>query len=704
MRTRFLIGGSWVLGSLLFSAELMAQQNQGTAASPQEPGSTSPALQDPYAGSGAPNQPPAGYPPTGYPQQGPAPSGPQGYPQYPAADPRYPQYPQGYPQYPQGYPQYPQGYPQNPQGYPQYPQGYPQNPQGYPQNPQGYPQYPQAYPPAPPATAPVVPPAATTTAADQSARLTFTTDSDEVRGLLGACLDALDNYRTEAAQKKCEAAVAKDGSSAVGYALLAQAATVKSVMQKRIGEAQDAMGKHFPSEGERLLVEAILAQLEDRRPAARAALDALVSTLPGERRAQYYRGLHRYRQGDFEGALGDYQKATTLDPKFGPAYNATGHLLLRREKLEEAQKAFEKYAEVQPKEANAQDSLAILHLRKNELGPAVDAARKALELDPRFLKANARLGDALLFQGNAQAARRAYGVLMASADPAEHHDGAMRTARSRLLETGLAPLAKAMQEAEKDYTAEADTAKRLHRKADQVRALLELGRVQLERAALAEAARTVQLLRELLEEHPDAASMDASSDGKTDGKADAKVDAKAAADKEKAAPTLTVDEQTRFAGEVLVLRALLLSAIGEREDAEERAVELEKLLRGPAGPQRARELRGDMAAREGERHVVVKQLEQSVRATAKFALALALSGGKPGEQIDVGQGRGLMEELGRRNVNDLETALTRGRARSWLKANPVKSEGKPEGKTEGAAPAKLEVKSDASPAAKEAKL
>ena len=704
MRTRFLIGGSWVLGSLLFSAELMAQQNQGTAASPQEPGSTSPALQDPYAGIGAPNQPPAGYPPTGYPQQGPAPSGPQGYPQYPAADPRYPQYPQGYPQYPQGYPQYPQGYPQNPQGYPQYPQGYPQNPQGYPQNPQGYPQYPQAYPPAPPATAPAVPPAATTPAADQSARLTFTTDSDEVRGLLGACLDALDNYRTEAAQKKCEAAVAKDGSSAVGYALLAQAATVKSVMQKRIGEAQDAMGKHFPSEGERLLVEAILAQLEDRRPAARAALDALVSTLPGERRAHYYRGLHRYRQGDFEGALGDYQKATTLDPKFGPAYNATGHLLLRREKLEEAQKAFEKYAEVQPKEANAQDSLAILHLRKNELGPAVDAARKALELDPRFLKANARLGDALLFQGNAQAARRAYGVLMASADPAEHHDGAMRTARSRLLETGLAPLAKAMQEAEKDYTAEADTAKRLHRKADQVRALLELGRVQLERAALAEAARTVQQLRELLEEHPDAASMDASSDGKsdgkTDGKADAKVDAKAAADKEKAAPTLTVDEQTRFAGEVLVLRALLLSAIGEREDAEERAVELEKLLRGPAGPQRARELRGDMAAREGERHVVVKQLEQSVRATAKFALALALSGGKPGEQIDVGQGRGLMEELGRRNVNDLETALTRGRARSWLKANPVKPEGKPE----GAAPAKLEVKSDASPAAKEAKL
>ena len=700
MRTRFLIGGSWVLGSLLFSAELMAQQNQGTAASPQEPGSTSPALQDPYAGSGVPNQPPAGYPPTGYPQQGPAPSGPQGYPQYPAPDPRYPQYPQGYPQYPQGYPQYPQGYPQNPQGYPQYPQGYPQNPQGYPQNPQGYPQYPQAYPPPPPATAPAAPPAATTPAADQSARLTFTTDSEEVRGLLGACLDALDNYRTEAAQKKCEAAVAKDSSSAVGYALLAQAATVKSVMQKRIGEAQDAMGKHFPSEGERLLVEAILAQLEDRRPAARAALDALVSTLPGERRAYYYRGLHRYRQGDFEGALGDYQKATTLDPKFGPAYNATGHLLLRREKLEEAQKAFEKYAEVQPKEANAQDSLAILHLRKNELGPAVDAARKALELDPRFLKANSRLGDALLFQGNAQAARRAYGALMASADPAEHHDGAMRTARSRLLETGLAPVAKAMQEAEKDYTAEADTAKRLQRKADQVRALLELGRVQLERAALAEAARTVQQLRELLEEHPDAASMDASSDGKTDGKADAKVDAKAAADKEKAAPTLTPDEQTRFAGEVLVLRALLLSAIGEREDAEERAVELEKLLRGPAGLQRARELRGDMAAREGERHVVVKQLEQSVRATAKFALALALSGGKPGEQIDVGHGRGLMEELGRRNVNDLETALTRGRARSWLKANPVKPEGKPE----GAAPAKLEVKSDASPAAKEAKL
>ena len=125
-----------------------------------------------------------------------------------------------------------------------------------------------------------------------------------------------------------------------------------------------------------------------------------------------------------------------------------------------------------------------------------------------------------------------------------------------------------------------------------------------------------------------------------------------------------------FLAETVVLRALLLSTIGERELAQERAGELEKMLRGSAGLQRAREVRGDLAARDGDRQAVVNLLEQSQRPTAKLALALALGGGKPGEQIDFAKAHALMEELSKRSVNELETALTRGRARAWLKQNP----------------------------------
>jgi tetratricopeptide (TPR) repeat protein len=420
----------------------------------------------------------------------------------------------------------------------------------------------------------------------------------------------------------------------------------------------------------------------------------MVAQVPGERRAYYYRGLDKYRVADFDGALSDLQKATELDPKFGPAYNTIGHLQLRRDKLDEATRAFEKYIEVAPREANAHDSMSILHLRKNELQPAIDSARRALELDGKFLKAAARLGDALLLQGNPVMARKAYAALTAASDPAERHDGALRLARSRLLEVPAAPTAKLMLDAEKDYAAEAEVSRKLDRRADQVGTLLELSRIQIERGALGDAAQTLQKANDAIE-------------GKTDGEGEKAAETtatpagKPAVDKEKAererlekaAPTLTEDEKARFQAEAMVLRALLLSGIGERELAQERAGELEKMLRGSAGLQRAREVRGDLAARDGDRQTVVTLLEQSQRPTAKLALALALGGGKPGEQIDAAKGRTLMEELSKRSVNDLETALTRGRAKTWLKQNPADKE-KPAAKPAEKAPEKTVDKND----------
>jgi hypothetical protein len=178
-----------------------------------------------------------------------------------------------------------------------------------------------------------------------------------------------------------------------------------------------------------------------------------------------------------------------------------------------------------------------------------------------------------------------------------------------------------------------EAAKKAGRLGDQVHALFELGRVQVERGALLEAGRTARTLGELL----------------SSGSA------------------LTAEEKAKWGAELLILRALILAGIGERELAEGRAQELSQ--RGPAGRAREQELRGDIAARAGDGKAAAALLGQASRPTMKLALALALATGK--QDADLSRARGIMEELGKRTINDLEGALTRGRAKAWLQANPA---------------------------------
>ncbi|MBL8634562.1 MAG: tetratricopeptide repeat protein [Myxococcales bacterium] len=622
------------------------------------------AQQDPQYGNYPPPsyQPPPGAQPYQQPYQG------QPYPGQPYQQP-YPGQPyQGQPYQGQPYQQPYQGQPYQGQPYPgQYPSAQPYPGQPAPQP--GAPMDPSQQPTQPyPGASPAVP--------KPDAKLTFTTNNEESRTALSSCFDALDHFRTELVRLRCADALDKDDKLTLAHALLSQASISPTVQKKHITAAKES--PRTLSEGERLFVDGLVALAEDQRQVAKAVFEALVAQLPGEKRAYYYRGLLRYRFGDLDGAQTDFRKAIELDEKFGPAHNALGHLLLRRDNVDDAQKQFARYVELHPKEANALDSQAILHLRKGDLGLAVESARKAIELDAKFLRGNFRLGDALLLQGNLPLARRAYTALLSSPDPTEHHDAALRLSRTRLYEGLGIPTSKTLLDAEKDLQGELELSKKLNRRSDEVQTLLELARLQLERGAVTEAAKTLPLIREQLD------ATDSSSIGK-----DAKTDAAKPADKallDKAAPTLSDDEKNRYRADLLWLRALLLHSVGERELATQRADEIEKTLKGKLGQRMAEDLRGDLAARSGDRQEVVAHLSNSTRPTSRWALALALGGGKPGEQLDLPKARTLMEELSKRNVVDLEGALTRGRAKQWLKQNPTD---------------KLDAKPDARPDAKD---
>lgn len=536
------------------------------------------------------------------------------------------------------YPPYPQpGY----QPYPAYPQ--PGPPPAYPAP--GYPQPGSAPGPAyPPPQAPAPPGPAATPA--EPAKLALTTSNEEARAQALLCLEALDNFRMEAARARCGEAVAKDPLLALGHAFLAEA---QSGDEARRGflEAQDALQKRSVSEPERLLLMALRALHDNRLAEARHALDELVAAVPGETRAYVYRGRLRQRLGELDGALADYNHAAELAPKYGPIYNSIGYLQLQRGKMEDAAKAFARYIELSPKEPNAHDSMAYFLLRKSDAAGAAEEARKALDLDGRFLPAHGKLGDALLFLGKGAQARRSYAALEAADDPAFRHDGAMRSARSYLFEGAGLASRQAMTTVEKALSAEAEAAHKAHRRADQVHALWELGRLQVERNALFEAGHTARSIADLL--RPDASAQGGAGD-------------------------LSEDDRFRLGLDLLALRALVLAGASERGLAEARAQEMEARVPRPSAALKARvqELLGDVAARCGDAKTALALLDKAGRPTMRMALARALAAGK--EPRDPARARAIMEELSKRTINDLEGALTRSGARLWLKENPAEKE------------------------------
>src|SRR5262245_61753529 len=220
----------------------------------------------------------------------------QPYQQYPPPQ-QQPYYQNQYPPPPQQ-PYYQNQYPppQQPYYQNQYPQ-YPQN--GYP--PQGYPGYPNYPPPQP------RPPA----------RLTLSTTNEAAQAATWACADAADRSRLELARQKCGEALAKDESLAVTHALLSTVAPPelgKSEMDRALDLSKRAT---LP---ERLLVEAIGAERDNKPGEAKKLLDQLVQAVPGEARALLWRGRWKRSAGDLDGAVHDLKQASQLDAKLAVAW------------------------------------------------------------------------------------------------------------------------------------------------------------------------------------------------------------------------------------------------------------------------------------------------------------------------------------------------------------------------------------------------
>ena len=127
---------------------------------------------------------------------------------------------------------------------------------------------------------------------------------------------------------------------------------------------------------------------------------ALQRTQDTSERAQILANIGRFylKDGRYEQAISEYQKAIGMNPQLVSAYNGLGLAYTMLERYSEAVIAQQKALELQPDLAKAYAGLGLTYFRQNVLESALEHYRHAVALDPEFLEARLKIGIILLNQ------------------------------------------------------------------------------------------------------------------------------------------------------------------------------------------------------------------------------------------------------------------------------------------------------------------
>ncbi|MCY4570878.1 MAG: tetratricopeptide repeat protein [Candidatus Poribacteria bacterium] len=117
-------------------------------------------------------------------------------------------------------------------------------------------------------------------------------------------------------------------------------------------------------------------------------------------RAQILTNIARLylKNGFYEKAVWEYQKALGMDPELVLAYNGLGIAYTMLGKHSEAVTAQRKALELQPNFAKAYAGLGLAYFSQNEAESALQHYRHAAVLEPQFLEAHLKIGTILLKQ------------------------------------------------------------------------------------------------------------------------------------------------------------------------------------------------------------------------------------------------------------------------------------------------------------------
>jgi len=93
-------------------------------------------------------------------------------------------------------------------------------------------------------------------------------------------------------------------------------------------------------------------------------------------------GYHSYKEGKFERAIGEFNKAVQIDPKNAEAYFWRGRALMSISRYDEAAADFKMAVKLNPAYVDAYDNLGWLYARAGNYREGIANLTKAIELKP----------------------------------------------------------------------------------------------------------------------------------------------------------------------------------------------------------------------------------------------------------------------------------------------------------------------------------
>jgi tetratricopeptide (TPR) repeat protein len=240
-------------------------------------------------------------------------------------------------------------------------------------------------------------PASGTTAAT----ITMTSKSPEAVAHLKKGEALVVNFRNNEALAEFDQALKLDPEFALARAYHGQATPGPEGLKELESAANAASA--LP-EGERTLIQGMLATRQGEAAKARDAYTKLTTLAPADWRGHYLLGSQDVGDENYAAAVSGLRKAVDLDPAAGGANNMLGYAALRQGDTEGAIKAFTDYARALPQEPNAQDSLGEALLAAGRFAEAEAAFRKAIELSAGFFPGWDGVAYAKYYGGDAAAA------------------------------------------------------------------------------------------------------------------------------------------------------------------------------------------------------------------------------------------------------------------------------------------------------------
>jgi protein O-mannosyl-transferase len=135
------------------------------------------------------------------------------------------------------------------------------------------------------------------------------------------------------------------------------------------------------------------------RAIARDAFAKLLKLAPNEEMSHWKWGIVIEFDGDLPGAVAEFQKALDINPKYTPAMDSMGLVLMRMDQPQKAMKYYRRAIELDPKFAEVRYHYGIALEKIGDTDAAEEQYAKAVQLKPNYAEAEYNLASILLKAG-----------------------------------------------------------------------------------------------------------------------------------------------------------------------------------------------------------------------------------------------------------------------------------------------------------------